>query len=1166
MPIDFSANTGQAQAGILQLNNTLRILQRTLRRTARDIEGTPDIDFRNSIRSTNAFGESIRRLDVFIGNFFANLASDALRNFSNLIFESGVEMDALRARVIALNNTVQEGEAHYNRIFQIAQELGIPFQSLVESTLQLRNYGFESAEEIERLARQFAVLSGGSDQNLERLARALGQVVGGGRVALEELNQFSDVIPIFNALSEVVGVSGRQIREMVSRSEISVEQLIEALNRLETGTFGVAAIAQADTVQADLERIQNELLELVREIVADLGPNLINLLKSIQQVLVPLLSQISKHFNVIKDAIFVIGSLLGLRLFSKFAGFLSSTFNPILTKTNEKFRGLLNSLGKVYNQQILDIKNLQKVGKEHTALGKKNDLLAERIKSLTKAQKDYTTGIEDLVNKKKGLRRLVSSLGLYFKNLAIRVGGLITVFSNLGRFLPAVVAALATGPGSIIGALVLLASSATAAIFSMRRARKELGEFGETAKAIADEDLTFLQRVFYGIGDAINKGIYLPLRRSQLEARIKTLREALETSNVPRVFRGDRNELQRELNKIEKEYETFLSRLYRIRNEIIEAEPYTALLELRPYDIPRGSLPEIIPGWITALENFVDEYHKAYREIQAKDFFGLFEDEAALVRAHIGNITNLLEEFAKSEIKFPENATENFILLLFQYRERLKQLTEEQKNTKKSLEELLNEYNRGVEIISDKALFGIIETELEVYRETLRNLDNFIQAVIDNDIPLSEVQGLLNLYKQVRRIVRELELDPIFHVNTSFNRLSEIIKQSRQDIARINKDFELSILLSHTKEAIEEASLTKIRDQIDVWRQVILELETVLSNTSETNEAYALIIENIELAKQKMLELSNVIRDAVPDVKDIRNEFEKLFNIDITTGFGDFLKPGDLSRAIKSIEKVAEVVERVGSSIGSFLNTIVETINISASNQIRRLQDELNEFAERRRNLEQEYRRQLQKEEEALKRQHEAGIISFEDYYQKLDEARAEDKRKRDDLEDEENKLREKIARSRYNAELQAFNIGKVQALAQLAFNSAIAIIRAFADFPYPVALGISGLIGGLALAQKGLIISQQPPPPPVGFAEGGIITGGQGGVRGLVGEGTSDELITPISNRARRAIEEGLTGAGNLIINYPKESVIIEERNAVNNLYKLFKQYQNRGRVGVFR
>ena len=67
-------------------------------------------------------------------------------------------------------------------------------------------------------------------------------------------------------------------------------------------------------------------------------------------------------------------------------------------------------------------------------------------------------------------------------------------------------------------------------IVSFRRARKEIGDFaGETA--IAERDLGTLQRIFIGVGDALNRGVYLPLRNSDLEGEIgksKSIRKFIE--------------------------------------------------------------------------------------------------------------------------------------------------------------------------------------------------------------------------------------------------------------------------------------------------------------------------------------------------------------------------------------------------------------------------------------------------------------------------------------------------------------------------------------------------------------------------------------------------------------------------------------------------------------
>ena len=1087
--IDITASSGQAQASINQINNTLRVLQRTLRSTGREIERTPDIDFRNSTRSVNAFSDSINRANVFVGSFLANIASTALQAFSDRVFRVGVEMDALRTRVIALTGNIQDGESHFQRLFQIAQDLGVPFQALVESTLQLRNYGFESTSEIERLARQLSVLSGGSAQSIERLGRALGQVVGGGRVALEELNQFSDVIPIFNALSEVVGVSTSEIRDMVSRSEISVEQLLEALNRLEQGSFGEAAAAQAGTFQAEIQRLNNNLDNFIVNVVEKYGPT-VN----------AFLEKINENFGLIATTLGIITTLFGLNLFKNiFGGVSLRVFNGITSILQKQENILSNRLD--LQKQFLDTeKTLAKTGRSiDTGLSKRVDFLKDVVSRANDRTQTFKNSLENASKSGSKLKVVLTALAAPFR-------GLIAVFQGAAAIIGVTTGALA----GIIGVIALVTTGIISMVSSMRRAKKEIGELGEAVKK-TDNELNIFGKSWFAIGDALNRGIYFPIREFQLlevrikaaERQVKSFQDLINAGGRERRFDRERNtfsftgdflnldELKSKLDgakanlrEVLVEYIKFNRRVRQINNDLPSLDLFRTDDTL---DSILEDMKAIPPVWVKALQEIVDAYVKAREEIRKKDIIGLFEEEVDKLRAHAGIIETALNNIATNKVEIP--------------------------------------------------------------------LDN------------SSVEYLAELLDRVRERIEELTATPsrarpertFETINNSMESIRNLAASARDTLSGINSEFEKAVKHARSVAENEEAINNKVDQQINLYKDVLAQAELIRNVTSPLNPAFKFLENYIAGILGKLADLEANIPFTTGAVKDLRSELEKLFNIDISTGFGDFLPPeSEFGRALKSIEKITEAIQVAGSAMGDFLNTWVDTINNIVNVQIQLLQQELDAFTLRRQRAEEDLRRMLQKEEEALRRQFEAGIITFEDYYGRLDQARAEDEKKKEELRKKEAEYQDKINALRYQAELQAFHIGRAQALAQLAFNSAIAIIRTFADFPYPVALGLSTLIGGTALAQKALILSQQPPPPPAAtpFAEGGIVAGGRGGVRGLIGEGSSDELITPISERTRRAIEQGLSGG--IVVNF--NGTFIEERNAAKKLDKVLKTNRRAG------
>jgi hypothetical protein len=73
-------------------------------------------------------------------------------------------------------------------------------------------------------------------------------------------------------------------------------------------------------------------------------------------------------------------------------------------------------------------------------------------------------------------------------------------------------------------------------------------------------------------------------------------------------------------------------------------------------------------------------------------------------------------------------------------------------------------------------------------------------------------------------------------------------------------------------------------------------------------------------------------------------------------------------------------------------------------------------------------------------------------------------------------------------------------AVAEIMVNTAVAIMRVFKDLPYPIALGASAMLAGLAGVQVAAVLAQEPPQE---LAEGGVSPTGFSALSGVYGRPT---------------------------------------------------------------
>mgnify|MGYP003638840615 CR=1 FL=1 len=115
------------------------------------------------------------------------------------------------------------------------------------------------------------------------------------------------------------------------------------------------------------------------------------------------------------------------------------------------------------------------------------------------------------------------------------------------------------------------------------------------------------------------------------------------------------------------------------------------------------------------------------------------------------------------------------------------------------------------------------------------------------------------------------------------------------------------------------------------------------------------------------------------------------------------------------------------------------------------------------------------------------------------------------------------ISETNRQAAMNAFAAYKAVSIAQAVISGATGISRAFADFPYPVALGIAGLVGATTAIQVGVIASEQP-----SFADTpGIVSAGSRGMTASFAPG--DRIIAgrDDDDLVRQMQRAGLGGGG---------------------------------------
>lgn len=280
--------------------------------------------------------------------------------------------------------------------------------------------------------------------------------------------------------------------------------------------------------------------------------------------------------------------------------------------------------------------------------------------------------------------------------------------------------------------------------------------------------------------------------------------------------------------------------------------------------------------------------------------------------------------------------------------------------------------------------------------------------------------------------------------------------------------------------------------QIAYLQEQINSAQTMRWNTEYGSDEYNQIVEIIgalEQQKKALIEVS----EATEGLTESQRAAEKAL--------------ASFQEAQKYINPVMDLT----TSLGDLFSNLADT----ASDALDEIESRWDEYFD-------ELDKKQERQNDSLNALLASGNISYEDYIKAMDEldeerASAESKRAEE----------EKEARDKANEYGQAaFAAQQANALAQVAIDTASAIMGAWADNPNPITAGIvTGLIAAASTAQIAAISSQQYTP----MATGGIVTKP---TYALIGEGGAKEAVLPLTDENLDRV--GLKGSseGTIVIN----------------------------------
>jgi tape measure domain-containing protein len=184
----------------------------------------------------NSFGNLALKIAGF--SSLTNLAVDAGRKAVSMVVDLGKESVTLAAsfeksRVTwgVLVGDMEKGSQVFDKLRSFANTTPLSFEAVNQAATTLKGFGVQTNDLVGVMGKLGDVAMGDNNK-LQSLALVYGQVMAQGKAKTQDLYQFINAgVPIFALLSQSMGVSSGEIKDLAADSKITFDEIEKALTK-----------------------------------------------------------------------------------------------------------------------------------------------------------------------------------------------------------------------------------------------------------------------------------------------------------------------------------------------------------------------------------------------------------------------------------------------------------------------------------------------------------------------------------------------------------------------------------------------------------------------------------------------------------------------------------------------------------------------------------------------------------------------------------------------------------------------------------------------------------------------------------------------------------------------------------------------------------------------
>lgn len=253
----------------VRIDADLAPLRRALRQTSRSVQQTSERmkkSFSGIGASVTALGKKFGGLKgimagAFVGGMVAAGAS---------VGRTAAEFQDLQKTLDVVFGSAEAGQASMQYIQKFAQQTPFDIQTLSKAFIQLKGAGIDPTTELLTTFGDAASATTNKVQSFEAMVRIATRAVGGG-LGLEELEQLASAgIPVYQILTEEIGITRDQISEMGQTAE-GASQIMDALQNGLNRKFGGAMADSLKTLSTSLSNMKIAATNMMLALGTGLG-------------------------------------------------------------------------------------------------------------------------------------------------------------------------------------------------------------------------------------------------------------------------------------------------------------------------------------------------------------------------------------------------------------------------------------------------------------------------------------------------------------------------------------------------------------------------------------------------------------------------------------------------------------------------------------------------------------------------------------------------------------------------------------------------------------------------------------------------------------------------------------------------------------------------------